>query len=75
MDLFSTSPVISLYCSASKANYTYHSPTHWYWRHHWYCSLCPDRQGLIEWWAGFTIPGFYAMVNTSATGDIYVTSS
>lgn len=70
MIIFSPSHVMRIYYSVPKANYIHHSPTHWYRWYYRYRSLCPDRQGSTEWWTGFTVPGFYDMVNISSTGDI-----
>lgn len=70
MIFFSPSNVMRVYYSAPKANYTHHSPTHWYRWYYRYRSLCPDRQGSIEWWTSLTIPGFYDMVNISSTGGM-----
>lgn len=51
----------------AEANYTHHSSTHWYRRYYRYGSLCANRQGLVEWWAGLAVLGLFDMVNTSST--------
>lgn len=56
--------------SVPRADHILCSSTHWYRWYYWYRSLCPDWQGLVERWAGITIPGFFHMVNIGSTGHM-----